>query len=77
LTSVPLARVFNVFDLIARINLARSGEDSRVDVELEGKSAYDRIFDGIFENMKFEELRSRLELHYGEGHLAQTYYTIY
>jgi len=35
------------------------------------------VLDGIsdIENLKFEELRSRLELHFGEGHLAQTYYT--
>jgi len=35
------------------------------------------VLDGIsdIENLKFEELCSRLELHFGEGHLAQTYYT--
>jgi len=56
--------------------LARFSEDSRVDFELKRKSAC-RILDGIFEigNLKFEELRSRLELYYGEEYLAQTYYT--
>jgi len=35
------------------------------------------VLDGIseIENLKFEELRSRLKLHFGEKHLAQTYYT--
>jgi len=35
------------------------------------------ILDGIFEieNLRFEELKSKLELYFGEGHLAQTYYT--
>jgi len=35
------------------------------------------VLNGIFEieNLKFEELRSRLELHYGKRHLSQTNYT--
>jgi len=33
------------------------------------------ILNGINEIEKFEELRSRLDLHFGKGHLAQTYYT--
>lgn len=35
------------------------------------------VLDGIFEieSLKFEELKSKLELRFGEGHLAQTYYT--
>jgi len=35
------------------------------------------VLDGIYEikNLRFEELKSKLELRFGEGHLAQTYYT--
>jgi len=42
---------------------------------LKGKTR--SVLNGIFEieNLKFEELKSKLELHFGERHLAQTYYT--
>jgi len=35
------------------------------------------ILDGILEieNLRFEELKSKLELHFGKRHLTQTYYT--
>ncbi|EFN68511.1 hypothetical protein EAG_02172, partial [Camponotus floridanus] len=35
------------------------------------------VLDGIFEieNLKFKDLKSKLELRFGEGHLAQIYYT--
>lgn len=35
------------------------------------------VLNGVFEieSLKFEELKSKLELRFGEGHLAQTYYT--
>jgi len=40
----------------------------------ERKSA---VLDGIFEikNLEFTDLKSKLKLRFGEGHLAQTYYT--
>jgi len=66
------------FNLIAPIN---AWPDSMKTValasSLRGKAR--AVLDGIFEieNLKFEEfeLRSRLKLHYGKGHLTQMYYT--
>jgi len=42
---------------------------------LKGKAR--SVLDGIFEieNLKFEKLKSKLELHFEKRHLAQTYYT--
>jgi len=70
-----LRKFLTQFNLIARIN---AWPDSIKTVAL-ASSLRDKarvIVDGIFEieNLKFEELKSRLELHYGEEHLAQTYY---
>lgn len=34
------------------------------------------VLDGVYEieNLSFEELKTKLELRFGEGHLEQTYY---
>jgi len=74
--SVPLREFITQFDLIARAN---NWSDSHKTVALaaclRGKAR--SILDGIFEieNLKFEDLKSKLELRFGDGHLAQTYYT--
>jgi len=73
--SVPLREYLTQFDLIARIN-AWPDEVKAVALasSLRGKAR--AVLDGVseVEDLKFEELRSRLELHFGEGHLAQTFY---
>lgn len=64
------------FNLIAWVN---SWSDSVKTValasSLRGKAR--SVLDGIFEieNLKFEDLQSKLELRFGEEHLAQTFYT--
>jgi len=74
--SVPLREFLTQFDLIARAN---NWSDSHKTVAftayLRGKAR--SVLDGIFEieNLNFEDLKSKLELRFGEGHLAQTYYT--
>jgi len=71
--SVPLREFLTQFDLIARRNAWPDLiKTVALASSLRGKTRV--VLDGIFEikNLKFE-LRSRLELHYGEGYLAQTY----
>jgi len=74
--SVPLREYLTQFDLIAQIN-AWPDEVKVVALAtgLRGKAR--AVLDGVSElrELKFEELRSRLELHFGEGHLVQTFYT--
>jgi len=74
--TVPLREFLTQFNLIARTN-AWSDEVKAVALasSLRGKAR--AVLDGIseIESLKFEELRSKLELYFGEGHLAQTYYT--
>jgi len=61
------------FVLIARAN---NWSDSQKIVALAAclREKARSILDGIFEieNLKFDELKSKLELRFGEGHLAQT-----
>jgi len=74
--TVPLREFLTQFNLIARIN-AWSDAVKAVALasSLRGKAR--AVLDGIseIESLKFEELRSKLELYFEEGHLAQTYYT--
>jgi len=73
--SVPLREFMAQFNLIARAN---NWNDSFKTVSLaaclRGKAR--SILDGMFdiENLRFEDLKSKLELRFGEGHLSQTYY---
>jgi len=73
--TVPLRDFLTQFNLIARIN-AWSDAVKAVALasSLRGKAR--AVLDGIseIENLKFEELQSKLELYFGEGHLARTYY---
>ena len=71
--SVPLREFFTQFHLIARANAwSESVKTVALASCLRGKAR--SVLDGIFEieTLKFEELKSRLELRFGEGHLAQT-----
>jgi len=72
--SVPLREYLTQFDLIAQIN---AWPDEVKAVALVGLRRKARaVLNGVteMENLRFEELRTRLELHFGEGHLAQTFY---
>jgi len=74
--SVPLREYLTQFDLIAQINTWPDVVKAvALASSLRGKTR--AVLDGVneIENLKFEELRSRLELHFGEEHLAQTFYT--
>jgi len=73
--SVPLRKFLTQFDLIARVN-SRPNSVKTVALALSLKGKARLVLDEIFKikNLKFE-LKSKLELHFGEGHLAQTYYT--
>lgn len=72
---VFLNEYFVQFNLIARVN---GWNDSFKAValasNLRGKAR--SVLDGVFEieNLSFEELKNKLELRFGERHLAQTYY---
>jgi len=73
--TVPLREFLTQFNLIARLNAwSDSVKAVALASSLRGKAR--AVLDGIseIENLKFEELRSKLELYFGEGHLAQTYY---
>jgi len=73
--TVPLREFLTQFNLIARLN-AWSDSVKAVALALSLRGKARAVLDGIseIENLKFEELRSKLELYFGEGHLAQTYY---
>ncbi|KMQ87965.1 hypothetical protein RF55_12625 [Lasius niger] len=74
--SVPLREFLTQFNLIARANRwSDSSKTVALAACLRGKAR--SVLDGIFEieNLSFEEIKSKLELRFGEGHLAQTYYT--
>lgn len=64
------------FELIARAN---EWNDSHKTVALaaclrnKARLVLDRIFE--IENLRFEDLKSKLELRFGEGHLVQSYYS--
>jgi hypothetical protein len=74
--SVPLREYFTQFELIARVS---NWEDSTKAValasSLRGKAR--SILDGVteLEDLSFEEIKSKLELRFGEGHMTQTFYT--
>jgi len=74
--SAPLREFLNQFNLIARAN---EWSDSIKTVILasclRGKAR--SVLDGVpeIETLKFEEIKSRLELRFGEEHLTQVYYT--
>lgn len=74
--SVPLREFFTQFYLIARAN---GWSDSVKTIVLTSclRGEAHSVFDGIFEieDLKFDDLKSRLELRFGKGHLAQAYYT--
>ena len=73
--SVPLRKYFTQFELIAQ---ASNWEDSTKAValasSLRGKAR--SVLDGIteLENLSYGEIKSKLELRFGEGHLSQTFY---
>jgi len=74
--SVPLREFLAQFDLIARANGWSSFQKTlALAACLRGKAR--SVLDGIseIENLEFTDLKSKLELRFGEGHLAQTYYT--
>jgi len=74
--SILLCEFLIQIDLIARAyNWSDSHKTVALAACLRGKAR--SVLDGIFkiENLKFEDLKSKLELRFGEGHLAQTYYT--
>lgn len=71
--SVPLRKYFAQFGLIARANAWNNSLKTVALAScLRGKAR--SILDGVteIENLRFEELK--LELHFREGHLSQTYY---
>jgi len=74
--SAPLHEFLNQFNLIAQAN---EWSDSIKTVTLasclRGKAR--SVLNGVseIETLKFEEIKSRLELRFGEGHLTQVYYT--
>ncbi|CAL1672121.1 unnamed protein product [Lasius platythorax] len=74
--SVPLREFLAQFDLIARANGWNSCQKTlALAACLRGKAW--TVLDGVseIENLEFADLKSKLELRFGEGHLAQTYYT--
>lgn len=74
--SSPLREFLAQFELIARAN---KWDDSAKVValasSLRGKAR--AILDGVvdYEDLQYSELESRLKLRFGDGHMAQTYYT--
>jgi len=74
--SVPLWEFFSQFVLIARAN---RWDDATKTVALasslrgKARSVLESVED--LENCNFEELKSKLELRFGEKHLSQNYYT--
>jgi len=74
--TVPLREFLTQFNLIARMNAWSDGVKA-VALASSLRWRARAILDGIseIENLKFEELRSKLELYFGEEHSAQTYYT--
>jgi len=74
--TVPLREFLTQFNLITRIN-AWSDAVKAVALASSLRGRARAILDGIseIENLKFEELRSKLELYFEEEHSAQTYYT--
>ena len=74
--SVPLREFLAQFELIARANGWNSCQKTlALAACLRGKAR--TVLDGVYEieNLEFADLKSKLELRFGEGHLAQTYYT--
>lgn len=74
--SVPLREYLVQFNLIARANgWSDTLKTVALASNLRGKAR--SVLDGVFEfeHLSFEELRNKLELRFGEAHLAQTYYT--
>ena len=74
--SVPLREFITQFDLIARANGWNSYQKAlALASSLRGKAR--TVLDGIseIENLEYTNLKSKLELRFGEGHLAQTFYT--
>lgn len=75
---VPLREFFSQFDLIARAN---QWKDSAKAIALasclrgKARSVLEGFREG--ENFEFAELKARLELHFGEGHSSQTYYSLF
>lgn len=73
--TVPLREFFSQFDIIARAN--RWDEESKTFalascLRGRARSVLDSIED--YDHLKFAELRSKLELRFGEGHHFQNYY---
>lgn len=67
--SVPLREFMTQFDLIARANAwTDSAKTVTLATCLRGKAR--SVLDGIYEieNLRFEKLKSKLELRFGEGH---------
>jgi len=73
---VPLREFLTQFELIARAN---GWNNSHKTVALAAclRDKARSVLDGIFEieSLNFEDLKSKLELRFGEGHLAQTYHS--
>jgi len=77
--SVLLREYLTQFDLITQFDQINAWPNEVKAVALasglRGKAR--TMLDGVseMENLRFKELRPRLELHFGKGHLAQTFYT--
>lgn len=74
----PLREFFSQFDLIASANCwSDSAKTVALAACLRGKARSVLECVESVNNLEFTELKSKLELRFGEGHLAQTYYSLF
>jgi len=75
--SVPLREFLAQFNFIVRANnWNESAKTVALATSLRGKARAQAVLDGMedFEKLQYNELELRLLLHFGEEHMAQTFY---